>query len=296
VCSVSGKVECFIDDPEFHLPSAEGLLSVPLPDVVATVTEHGISAGSEQWSHESQLVYFRLMNYLKFRANYFTEIDQPEAAADAVRQAFSVRSALMIANYKLIPYVLRRRAAGGEIRRRLQDREVLKSFAEEGLLKAVDAYDWKIGARFATFACLCISHEISTGFARLKKLADAVQIAEQKRMEGRGDFWQSVAAAECDVLGGISSAAEVASLLTSLHERDRVIVAEYFGVGAEGRTASQIADRLGVATHAVYDRIQFVLERLRQVTYKRSRQLKRKPIGRWWPRPRSKAVSPWRAD
>jgi hypothetical protein len=173
VCSVSGKVECFIDDPEFHLPSAEGLLSVPLPDVVATVTEHGISAGSEQWSHESQLVYFRLMNYLKFRANYFTEIDQPEAAADAVRQAFSVRSALMIANYKLIPYVLRRRAAGGEIRRRLQDREVLKSFAEEGLLKAVDAYDWKIGARFATFACLCISHEISTGFARLKKLADA---------------------------------------------------------------------------------------------------------------------------
>ena len=84
----------------------------------------------------------------------------------------SARSLLIEHNLRLVAHIVRKYYSQGE------DQEDLISVGTIGLIKAVDSFDPKNGARFATYGAKCIQNEILMYFRSKKKTQNEVSINE----------------------------------------------------------------------------------------------------------------------
>jgi RNA polymerase sporulation-specific sigma factor len=135
-----------------------------------------------------------------------------------------------------------------------KNQEDLISIGSIGLVKAVDSFDPKNGARFATYAAKCIQNEILMHFRSQKKLSVEVSINETIDMDRDGNplTYMDVIAAEDNMEEDLDlkmKAALVRRLVNNvLDERERQIITLRYGLAdGEAYTQREVAQLLGIS-------------------------------------------------
>lgn len=127
------------------------------------------------------LVSFFMSNflYLFLKVSYSQSFPPPLSAAQEaeyfkkMREGdLSAREKLIHHNMRLVAHIVKKYYASGV------DQDDLISIGTIGLIKAIDSFDSRNGARFATYAAKCLQNEILMHFRSRKKLSYEVSISE----------------------------------------------------------------------------------------------------------------------
>ena len=109
----------------------------------------------------------------------------PKEEAQTVERASSgnpaARQALVEHNLRLVAHIVKKYYGANE------NQEDLISIGTIGLIKAVNTFDPKKGARLATYAARCIENEILMYFRGQKKCAQDVSLQEPIDVDGEGN-------------------------------------------------------------------------------------------------------------
>ena len=180
----------------------------------------------------------------------------PPLSAEEERKAFeakkngdgAARERLILHNLRLVSHIVRKYYGTAK------NQEDLISIGSIGLVKAVDSFDPKNGARFATYGAKCIQNEILMHFRSQKKLSSEVSIHETIDVDRDGNplTYMDVIAAEDNMEEELDlkmKAALVRRLVNSvLDERERQIITLRYGLsGGEAYTQREVAQLLGIS-------------------------------------------------
>ncbi len=108
---------------------------------------------------------------------------QDEAACFSAMEEGSphAREKLILHNMRLVAHITKKYGVPQ------QEQEELISIGTVGLVKAVDSFDHRKGAKFATYASRCIENEILMNFRSQKKHADQIYMGEPIETDGEGN-------------------------------------------------------------------------------------------------------------
>lgn len=117
--------------------------------------------------------------YLFLKVSYAQSFPPPLSAAEE-SECFKkmkegdkkAREKLIRHNMRLVAHIVKKYYASGV------DQDDLISIGTIGLIKAIDSFDSRNGARFATYAAKCLQNEILMHFRSRKKLSNEVSISE----------------------------------------------------------------------------------------------------------------------
>lgn len=197
----------------------------------------------------------------------------PPLSAEEERDAFAskkkgdsaAREKLILHNLRLVSHIVRKYYGTAK------NQEDLISIGSIGLVKAVDSFDPKNGARFATYAAKCIQNEILMHFRSQKKLSVEVSINETIDMDRDGNplTYMDVIAAEDNMEEDLDlkmKAALVRRLVNNvLDERERQIITLRYGLSnGESYTQREVAQLLGISRSYVSRIEKSALETLRE--------------------------------
>ena len=91
------------------------------------------------------------------------------------------RDQLIERNLRLVAHIIKKYDASPDVQ------EDLISIGTIGLIKAIDSYDLKQGARFATYAGKCVQNEILMYFRARKKYACETSLGESLEVDKDGN-------------------------------------------------------------------------------------------------------------
>ena len=135
-----------------------------------------------------------------------------------------------------------------------QNQDDLISIGTIGLIKAVDSFDPKLGARFATYAGKCLQNEILMHFRSQKKLSAEVSLSETIDLDKDGNplTWGDLIAVEDTIADDLDlrvrSEAALRVIRDELTPRERKIIVMRYGLsGDAGLTQRETAERLGIS-------------------------------------------------
>lgn len=195
---------------------------------------------------------FRRMNYLKYLANARRselQAETPDRAAverieRLLHDAEGVRNQIAESNLRLIVAIARRFSNNaGEFEEMVAEGNLV-------LLAAIEKFDFARGFRFSTYA----THAVQRFFYRRWKVQQRRKSVVQSTVEG---FLNEVASPSSDESLDSPVLKDFERLLQRmddcLDERERIIVAERFGLSERGvaRTLRQIAADLGISKERV---------------------------------------------
>ena len=106
------------------------------------------------------------------------EAEYLEKAANGDSEA---RSKLIEHNLRLVAHIIKKYYSTAE------NQDNLISIGTIGLIKAVDSFDTKKGARLATYAARCIENEILMFFRSQKKASQDISMSEPIDIDGEGN-------------------------------------------------------------------------------------------------------------
>lgn len=117
--------------------------------------------------------------YLFLKVSYSQSFPPPLSSAEE-NECFrkmregnkNAREKLIKHNLRLVAHIVKKYYSSGV------DQDDLISIGTIGLIKAIDSFDSRNGARFATYAAKCLQNEILMHFRSRKKLAYEVSISE----------------------------------------------------------------------------------------------------------------------
>jgi RNA polymerase sporulation-specific sigma factor len=134
------------------------------------------------------------------------------------------------------------------------EQEDLISIGTIGLIKAIDSFNSKNGARFATYAGKCLQNEILMYFRSQKKTANEVSINEaiDTDKEGNPLTYSDIISVEDTIAEDLDIAmrSEAAKkiILSRLDARARKIICMRYGLfGREALTQREVAARMGIS-------------------------------------------------
>lgn len=175
----------------------------------------------------------------------------------------SARDKLIEHNLRLVSHVVRKYYASSK------NQEDLLSVGTIGLIKAVDSFDAKNGARFATYGAKCIQNEILMLFRGQKKTACEVSIHETIDMDKDGNpltYIDIISVEDTiaeDLDRKLQSKRAVDYIRTHLTEREKTIMILRYGLNNEPPvTQREVARRLGISRSYVSRIEKSVLEQL----------------------------------
>jgi RNA polymerase sigma factor (sigma-70 family) len=198
-----------------------------------------------------EVVLFRKMNYLKFKAQARIEQLDPETARPAeldriealLDEAAGIKNQIVQANLRLVVSIAKRHLRAG------QDLFELISDGNMSLIRAADKFDYTRGFKFSTYA----SWAVIKNYAR--------SIPEQRRhgeryQTGREELFDAVGALEPEEAEGDYLAAlrgTVDRMLATLDIRERSIIRQRYGLDERGQpqTLEQIGRRFGVSKERI---------------------------------------------
>lgn len=93
----------------------------------------------------------------------------------------SARNKLIEHNLRLVAHIVKKYVSN------ISEQDELISIGTIGLIKAVSTFDYKNGAKFATYASRCIENEILMSFRSAKKNAGDVYINEPVEFDKDGN-------------------------------------------------------------------------------------------------------------
>jgi len=158
------------------------------------------------------------------------------------------RQKLILHNLRLVSHIVRKYYSGA------RNPEDLVSIGTIGLIKAVDSFDPRNGARFATYAAKCIQNEILMHFRSQKKLAAEVSINETIDIDRDGNplTYIDVVCCEEDIAEEVDKKITTDKMLRYVEQllspRERQIVMMRYGLGGiKAQTQREIAATLGIS-------------------------------------------------
>ncbi len=267
----------FIHSAEFELDDAVYLiLNVAEPEL--TVSSRRQSPPSSVPSHlthlwevsllkpEEELLLFRRMNFLRYRANALRSRLNPHkpkvALMDQIEQhlsdALSARSHIVRANLRLVVSIARKF---------VNDATTLDELISDGhliIMKAVDRFDYGRGFRFSTYA----THAVQREFYRQYKTGQRRRV-----MEVATDpeiLFHSVVSPE-DSRDQVHQDRQVTYLKNIMSQcldaREAEIVDMRFGLNSEsgGQTLREVGERLNISKERVRQIQTRAIEQIREV-------------------------------
>ncbi len=141
------------------------------------------------------------------------------------------REKLILHNLRLVSHIVRKYYSGA------RNPEDLVSIGTIGLVKAVDTFSVRNGARFATYGAKCIQNEILMYFRSQKKLSNEVSINETIDVDRDGNplTYIDVICSDEDIAEEIDKKLLTGKMLTyintHLSTRERQIVMMRYGLG-----------------------------------------------------------------
>ena len=147
----------------------------------------------------------------------------------------------------------------------------LVSIGSVGLIKAVDTFDIRNGARFATYAAKCIQNEILMFFRAQKKYGCEVSLEETIDMDKDGNpltysdviFCDDTVFEDLDLK--IHTEKAIFYIRTLLSEREKEIMVLRYGLGKyPPKTQREVAHLLGISRSYVSRIEKGALETLRE--------------------------------
>lgn len=174
------------------------------------------------------------------------------------------REELIVHNLRLVSHIVRKYYSSSP------NQEDLISIGTIGLIKSVDSFDAKNGARFATYATKCIQNEILMHFRACKKLAGEVSINETIDVDRDGNPLTYIDVIGCDECISeeierkiqIEKALKYVSAVLTERER-RIIIMRYGLYGRHALTQKETADKLGISRSYVSRIEKSALDKLR---------------------------------
>ena len=158
------------------------------------------------------------------------------------------RQKLILHNLRLVSHVVRKYYSTAK------SPEDLVSIGTIGLVKAVDSFSLRNGARFATYAAKCIQNEILMHFRSQKKLSNEVSIHETIDIDRDGNplTYIDVICEEEDLAEELDRKIMTDRMMhlvdSILTPRERQIVMMRYGIGGiEAQTQREIAQVLGIS-------------------------------------------------
>ena len=255
----------FVASSEFEAPDADDVIlnatpSAALRQPLAPAGRH-VPGGLPPYlarlfeipllTKDGEVVLFRKMNYLKFKADRLRAAVEPEGARAAdldriealLSGANEVKNEIVQANLRLVVGIAKRHMSPtSELFELISDGNI-------SLMRAVDKFDYMRGFKFSTYA----SWAIMKNFART--------VPEQHRhreryQTGRDEMLGTTAVfehedIEDDHLAALRAALE--RMLATLADREREILRQRYGLDDHGQpqTLEQIGQRFGVSKERI---------------------------------------------
>ena len=180
----------------------------------------------------------------------------PPLSADEERRLFTeygagsmeARRLLIEHNLRLVSHIVRKYYSSSK------NHEDLLSIGTIGLIKAIDSFNMKNGARFATYAAKCIQNEILMYFRSQKKLNYEVSINETIDTDRDGNplTYGDIISTEDNIADDIDMKIKCQKALDyirlRLGERERRIIIMRYGLnGGRAMTQREVASELGIS-------------------------------------------------
>lgn len=158
------------------------------------------------------------------------------------------RAKLIEHNLRLVAHIVRKYYFSSK------NQDDLISIGSIGLVKAIDSFDYKNGARFATYGAKCIQNEILMYFRSQKKLSCEVSINETIDMDRDGNplTYQDIICCEDTIAEDIDRKLHTSKALRLvnevLNERERKILVLRYGLNNRpAMTQRDVAKLLGIS-------------------------------------------------
>ena len=165
-----------------------------------------------------------------------------------IREGDSVAKHKLIEhNLRLVAHIIKKYYSG------YQDQEDLISIGTIGLIKAVSAFDYNKGTKFATFASRCIENEILMHFRSKKKTAHDIYLSDSidTDKDGNSITWGDILPDEANILDDIDlhlQSEQMYRYLRFLSPREQEILKLRYGLyGTTPMTQRETADRMGIS-------------------------------------------------
>jgi RNA polymerase sporulation-specific sigma factor len=175
----------------------------------------------------------------KEEAEYFRRMGEGDMKA---------REKLIEHNLRLVAHIVKKYYTASD------NQEDLISIGTIGLIKAIDSFNPKNGARFATYAGKCLQNEILMYFRSQKKCSCEVSINEaiDTDKEGNpltyGDIISVDDTIAEDIDAALRSSAAKKIIAQRLDSRSRRIIAMRYGLfGLEPMTQREVAEKMGIS-------------------------------------------------
>ena len=175
------------------------------------------------------------------------------------------RQKLILHNLRLVSHIVRKYYATA------QNQEDLVSIGTVGLVKAVDSFNVKNGARFATYAAKCIQNEILMHFRAQRKLSAEVSINDTIDVDRDGNpltYMDVISSDECvseDIFRKVEAERAIKYVNTRLEPRERQVITLRFGLGnTPPMTQREIALCLGISRSYVSRIEKSAIDKLRE--------------------------------
>lgn len=173
------------------------------------------------------------------------------------------RTTLIEHNLRLVAHIVRKYYFS------YKNQEDLISIGSIGLVKAIDSFDSKNGARFATYGAKCIQNEILMYFRAQKKLSNEVSINETIDMDRDGNplTYEDIICTEDTIAEDIDRKLHTKKALRLikdiLNKRERTIMILRYGLNnAPAMTQRDVAKLLGISRSYVSRIEKSALEKL----------------------------------
>ena len=266
----------FVELPEFTRPDAatkiQSLRPVSLDDLSESVkAEPGLAfvsgmVSAPLLSPAEELYLFHWMNYLRYRAEQSRQrlnLNRPSAAllerveAD-VNESIVVRNQIVRSNLRLVVALARRLSDSLDLMSELIGEATVP------LIRAVELFDVTLGNRFSTYATWAVRNHMLRWLKRRQSSPARVGFHDPAWLERVPDVRTNP---EDEVRRTSQRVETVRQLLTSLTDRERMVITARFGLDGQprGQSLQDIADRVGLSKERVRQIALNALAKLRGV-------------------------------
>ncbi len=177
----------------------------------------------------------------------------------------SARAKLIEHNLRLVAHIVRKYYAAH------MGQDDLISIGTIGLIKAVDSFSDKNGARFATYAAKCIQNEILMYFRAQKKTSSEVSIHETIDTDRDGNplTYGDIIKVEDTIADDIDEKWKIAKAITYIRDRltdreKKIIIMRYGLNNQPPATQREVAEQLGISRSYVSRIEKNILDRIQQ--------------------------------
>lgn len=162
--------------------------------------------------------------------------------------SMEARAALIEHNLRLVSHIVRKYYSSNK------NQEDLVSIGSIGLVKAIDSFNMKNGARFATYAAKCIQNEILMYFRSQKKLNYEISMNETIDTDRDGNplTYGDIISTEDNIADDIDTKLQWTRVRDYINRRlgereRRIIVLRYGLSGQRALTQREVAAELGIS-------------------------------------------------